>query len=201
MNQLLTLLRKDYKFKLVSHSPRRRKILKEVGLKFEVLNNSHRLPEVIRNYFYRFDIVRETFQKFNGLKIKEGEALIACDTIVVYNFHVFGKPKNKAQAVSFLRKLSGKKHYVLSCVAIQARHNNNMQKISAVEKTAVYFRKLSEVEIAAYADSVEPYDKAGGYGIQGKAKIFVKKICGCYDNVVGLPVYKFLLLLARLRRR
>jgi septum formation protein len=120
---------------------------------------------------------------------------------VVYNFQVFGKPKNKAQAVSFLRKLSGKKHYVLSCVAIQARKDNTIQKLAAVERTAVYFRKLSEAEIAAYAESAEPYDKAGGYGIQGKAKIFVKKICGCYDNVVGLPVYKFLLLLARLKRR
>lgn len=201
MIDLLKSLQKQYRFKLVSHSPRRRKILKELGLKFEVVKNPHRGPENIRNFFYPFDIVRETFNKFNGLRVQEGEALIACDTIVVYNFSVFGKPKNKAQAVSFLRKLSGKKHYVLSCVAIQAKHNGIVQKISAVEKTAVYFRRLSEAEIAAYAASAEPYDKAGGYGIQSKAKIFVKRICGCYDNVVGLPVYKFLRLLAKLKRR
>jgi len=194
----LTELNKTYKFQLVSRSPRRRKILQELGLKFSVKDNPGRPPEKVRDFFYQQDIVRETYQKMQGLTPRRGEVLIACDTIVVYNFRVFGKPKNRAQAISFLQKLSGKKHYVLSCVALLSNSDQGLHRRHLVEKTAVYFRKLTSTEILDYVATGEPLDKAGAYGIQGKAKIFVKKICGCYDNVVGLPVYKFLKLLARI---
>jgi len=198
MRTIIRQANAKYLFKLVSRSPRRRAILKALGLKFQLLNNPYKPPELIRDFFYRWDIVPETFKKFHGINLQEGEALIACDTIVVYNFRVFGKPRNRAQAVSFLQKLSGKKHYVLSCIAIKARSKDQIRSYYAVEKTAVSFKKLSPAEIAAYVATREPFDKAGGYGIQGRAKKFVNKVAGSYDNVVGLPVEKFLQLLTKL---
>lgn len=198
MADFISVLNHKYKFKLVSRSPRRRKILQELGLKFKVINNPKQPPEKIRNFFYIQDIKLATKQKLLGLKPGLNEVLIACDTIVVYNFCAFGKPKSRAQAVSFLRKFSGKKHYVLSCLAIMANKNNVLHYYQVLEKTAVYFRKITDAEISAYVKTREPYDKAGAYAVQGKAKIFVRKICGCYDNVVGLPIAKFLQLLKRL---
>ncbi len=119
---------------------------------------------------------------------------------MVYNNRVFGKPKNKGQAAAFLAKLSGKKHTVVSCVAVKVKLGNFIQTFHRQAKTTVRFRKLSPFEIAEYVATPEPYDKAGAYGIQEKGKIFVQSVCGCYYNVMGLPLQELLELLNRANR-
>ncbi len=197
---LIKDLNRHFKFVLVSGSPRRRSILEELGLKFSVRPNLH-LKENIRDFFYAKDIVRTAYQKLNSAKTsaKQPEIRIACDTIVVYNYRVFGKPKNKAQAAAFLRKLSGRKHTVVSCIALKLSAGPKCKLYHRLEKTKVYFRKLTAAEIQDYVNTAEPYDKAGGYGIQGLGKYLVRKINGCYYNVVGLPVAALLNLLNKIK--
>jgi septum formation protein len=192
-------INQKYKIYLVSKTPRRKEILADIGLKFKVRKNLNQpAVERIRSYLYLYDIVRATFDKLKGLNPGKKELLIACDTIVVYNGRVLGKPKNRAQARSFLKKLSGKKHKVISCLALVVNENGKVKRHWIIEKTTVYFSKIALPDLEKYIKTKEPYDKAGGYGIQDTAKIFIKKINGCYFNVVGLPIHKFLKLLKKI---
>ncbi len=113
-----------------------------------------------------------------------GDCVIGCDTVVDVDGTVLGKPHSTAEAVAMLRLLSGRSHLVHTGVCVA----KNGQRHCRVETTAVRFAPLSEEEIAAYTATPEPYDKAGGYGIQGTAARFVQGIDGCYFNVMGLPV-------------
>lgn len=178
---------------LVSGSPRRRELLKNLGFKFTV--KKPQVAENIRDKSYLRDIVKVTLDKINSVPCRAGQILIACDTIVVCQNKVLGKPRNPAQAARFLRLLSGRRHTVLSCVAVktikQIRH-----KITA---TDVYFRRLTNAEIANYTATKVPYDKAGAYGIQSSAGLFVRKIAGCYYNVIGLPVSNLLDMLKKVK--
>ena len=112
------------------------------------------------------------------------ELVIGCDTVVVTDNKILGKPKNRSDCFDMLRMLSGRRHYVYTGVCI---HYNNAV-MSFTEKTEVEFYELSDKKIERYMDTGEPFDKAGGYGIQGKGALLVKGICGDYFNVVGLPV-------------
>ena len=102
---------------------------------------------------------------------------------------ILGKPYNRADAERMLRELSGKRHRVISGIALVDVSNRKVYSHSEI--TYVYFRKLSDKDIETYLDTDEPYDKAGAYGIQGHASLFVEKIEGCYFNVVGFPVVAF----------
>jgi len=125
--------------------------------------------------------------------------VLSADTVVVNNAQkTLGKPVDRDDAKSMLLELSGCKHTVFTGVALTCREQKFCQSVTI--GTDVYFRDLSTDEIDWYLNSNEPYDKAGAYGIQGKAMIFVDKIVGCFYNVVGLPVrgtidlfYKFAL--------
>ncbi len=120
--------------------------------------------------------------------VKKPAAIIGCDTVVYFNDKVLGKPKDSAEAFQMLSDLSGNIHEVYTGVAVI---NTETQEISTEYCcTQVKFSKLSEEEINNYIETGEPFDKAGAYGIQGAASIFVKEIKGCYYNVVGLPVNK-----------
>lgn len=115
---------------------------------------------------------------------REGERTLGADTVVAADGGIFGKPADAHDAKRMLKLLSGRSHSVFTGVAIFA--GGGME--SAVEETRVFFRSLTEAEIEEYVASGEPADKAGAYGIQGAASKFVKRIEGCYFNVVGLPV-------------
>ena len=115
--------------------------------------------------------------------------VVGADTIVVLNGRVMGKPKNKDDAINMLKTLSGNTHQVITAVSIQCAHsriNHNFH-----ENTEVTFRQVPLEYIYTYTNSPSPYDKAGSYGIQDWSAIFVEKINGCYDNVVGFPLSKF----------
>ena len=174
---------------LASKSPRRRKLLKQLGLNFkafsvdlheEVLDGEHPIQTVKRLALHKMDEAVK--------KVKSG-IVITADTIVVLNKEIIGKPKNKKEAEKILKKLSGKTHAVYTGFAI---YNFQKDKVFVeYEKTMVTFRKLTTKEIKDYISSGSPMDKAGAYGIQDDfGAVFVSKINGCYYNVVGLPLSK-----------
>ena len=125
--------------------------------------------------------------------VKKPAAIIGCDTIVYFNGKVLGKPKDSVEAFQMLSDLSGNMHEVYTGVAVI---NTETQEISTEYVcTEVKFSKLSEEEINSYIETGEPFDKAGAYGIQGAASLFVEQVKGCYYNVVGLPVNKLYFML------
>lgn len=113
--------------------------------------------------------------------------MIGVDTIVLNGKKVLGKPKTKEDAIKMLKSYSGKSHCVLSGIAIIDTKTKRL--IKDYEKTKVYFAKMTDREINSYIETGEAYDKAGAYGIQDLSSIFIKKIDGCYFNVVGFPIH------------
>ena len=174
---------------LASKSPRRRKLLKQLGLKFKSF--SVEMDEIIRPYEKPSGtVLRLSREKLNLAreKIKNG-IIITADTIVVLNKKVLGKPVNKKDAFRILKMLSDKTHIVYTGYSIF--NSINKKTISEYEKTKVTFRKLTDLEILEYIEEGSPMDKAGAYGIQDDfGAVFIKKIDGCYYNVVGLPLAK-----------
>jgi septum formation protein len=175
---------------LASRSPRRRAILKLLGLGFTVRN-----PQVAEETFglrsgsIAGGIRHLAEAKAVSVALRNPDALVlGADTVVVHNRRVLGKPRDAQDAARMLRALSDDAHTVCSAVALAARRRNFFR--SAVEKTRVVFRKIDEEEIEWYLRTGEYRDKAGAYAIQGRALSFVKKISGCYYNVVGLPAGK-----------
>lgn len=174
---------------LASKSPRRRKLLKQIGLNFrsfsvdldeEILDGEHPIQTVKRLALHKSQLALK--------KVKKG-ILITADTIVVLNNQIIGKPKNKKDAYNILSKLSSKTHYVYTGFAVINTINN--KKVVDHEKTEVTFNKLTQKEIKDYITSGSPMDKAGAYGIQDDfGAVFIKCINGCYYNVVGLPLSK-----------
>jgi nucleoside triphosphate pyrophosphatase len=174
---------------LASRSPRRKKLLTQIGLNFKTF--AVEIDETpLKNESPIHCVKRLSAEKLNAAlkKIKSG-IIITADTIVVLDKKIINKPDNKTQAVNFLKMLSGKTHAVYT--GFQVFNSTNSKKYSGYEKTKVEFRKLDEDEILDYVDSGSPLDKAGAYGIQDDyGAVFVKKITGCYYNVVGLPLVR-----------
>jgi septum formation protein len=175
---------------LASKSPRRRKLLRQLNLKFKSF--SVEMDEIIHpNEKPSHSVIRLSKEKLNlaKLKVKKG-IVITADTIVVLNKTVLGKPADKKDAFRILKMLSGKTHFVYTGYSIFNFTNNKM--ISEYENTEVTFRDLTDEEINEYIKGGSPMDKAGAYGIQDDfGAVFIKKINGCYYNVVGLPLAKF----------
>lgn len=174
---------------LASKSPRRKKLLKQLNIKFKTID-LHFHERIIDGENPVYLVKRLSIEKLNTalLKIKRG-IIITADTIVVLDNQILGKPKNKLDAKRILKKLSGKTHIVYTGFTIYNSTNNKV--ITDYEKTFVTFRKLSDIEIEDYIASGSPMDKAGAYGIQDDfGAVFVEKINGCYYNVVGLPLAK-----------
>jgi len=190
---------------LASISPRRKEILKRLGIRFTVLTpkliedsaptfNSARLGSIISPARYAIQLAK---MKVDSVKHRITKGIIlGMDTIVVLDKKILGKPKNQKSARQMLKMLSGKTHRVIT--GIYLLHLPNGNSCAGYETTKVKFRKLTKLEINQYIKTQEPYDKAGGYGIQGKAGLFIESINGCYSNVVGFPVTKFLKLLKKL---
>lgn len=174
---------------LASKSPRRRKLLKQINLNFKSFSVDME-EKIIPGEKPSVSVKRLSKEKLEiaRQKINHG-IIITADTIVVLNRQVIGKPKDKIEAKRFLKKLSGKVHTVYTAFSIY--NSESKMLLTDYEKTAVEFRKLTAIEIDEYIKSGSPMDKAGAYGIQDDfGAVFIKKINGCYYNVVGLPLTK-----------
>jgi len=173
---------------LASASPRRRELLQGLGVPFEVMSSD--IEEKINTELSAPEIAKElAYQKAKDVSNKlDGDYIvIGADTIVEYN-RILGKPKDADEAYQMLKLLSGKIHRVITGFAVIDCRTK--KEIVDFEVTNVYFNHLSDEEINRYIETKEPMDKAGAYGIQGKASLFVSKIEGDYFNVVGLPIFK-----------
>lgn len=175
---------------LASSSPRRGGILRMLGIPFTVVR-----PGIDETG--PFDdperALRELALRKAEAAVGKGRPILAADTAVVVVGTVLGKPGSGAEAAEMLRRLSGRWHRVLTGVAVVDPPSG--WSAAGVEETRVRFRDLDEREIRDYILSGEPFDKAGAYGIQGRASAMVDRIEGCYYNVVGLPVARSLSLL------
>ncbi|MCF6271343.1 MAG: Maf family protein [Melioribacteraceae bacterium] len=174
---------------LASQSPRRKHLLKQIGIKFTSFNVD--LDEQIRENESPINVVKRlSKEKLELAEQKKNDGiLITADTIVVLNSKIIGKPKSKKDAKFILSKLSNNTHFVYTGFAIKNSITN--KTIIDYEKTSVTFRELSNKEINEYVADGSPLDKAGAYGIQDDyGAVFVSKINGCYYNVVGLPLSK-----------
>lgn len=175
------------KFVLASKSPRRKEILKGIGVDFRV--SASDAEENIDKKLEPFMYVQELAMiKAAAAKKEKAEYIIAADTIVYFNGKIMGKPHTEEEAFRMLEALSGNTHSVYTGICVCDPKSG----VSATdyEKTDVTFNKLTHDEIKKYIESGEPFDKAGGYGIQGKGALLVEKISGDYFNVVGLPAAK-----------
>jgi septum formation protein len=180
---------------LASASPRRKELLIQIGLQFEVkvAPVDETIPEGMP--------IREAVSELAYRKAKkvadlsEDGIIIGADTVVVCGEQILGKPVDFSEAVRTLQKLSGSEHRVITgfCVIDAATGKT----VKASETTRVFFRRLSDDEINAYVKSGEPMDKAGAYGIQGLGAVLVEKIEGCYFNVVGLPLTRLAVVLKK----
>lgn len=168
---------------LASASPRRKELLKLITSEFDIMPSDaeETLPEGIESENAAQYLAKVKARSIGNI---ENKAVIGCDTVVVIDRNILGKPKNREQCRSMLNALSGRTHFVYTGVCIIY----NSIEYSFTEKTEVIFHNLSEREIEEYIETGEPFDKAGGYGIQGKGALLVKEIRGDYFNVVGLPV-------------
>jgi len=174
---------------LASKSPRRRKLLKQLGINFKAfsvnsiedfLDGEHPIDCVKRLAREKMEIAK------NRVK---NSIIITADTIVVLKGKVIGKPTSKTDAVKILTQLSGNVHTVYTGLCVLNQKTNKL--LFDFEKTEVEFRALNKDEIIDYVDGGSPMDKAGAYGIQDDfGAVFVKRINGCYYNVVGLPLTK-----------
>ena len=171
---------------LASASPRRANLLKQIGLEFQICPS--RVDESAIIDTSPDTAVQElalTKAKAVAANLKNG-LVIGADTVVVINQQVIGKPEHAEHAIEILTQLSGMCHEVMTGVALIDLERK--REIVWREKTVVQFRKLRQHEILTYASSGEALDKAGAYGVQGRAAAFVERIEGCYFNVVGLPL-------------
>lgn len=185
------------KYILASSSPRRKELLKQIGIDYTVVVCD--TDESYDKGMQPSDVVRELSSRkakavYHSIKndLKEYTVIIAADTVVAHNDSILGKPKNFNDAVSMLKSLSGDKHAVYTGVTV-LYCKENVKVSTFCEKTDVFFRKLTDDEIISYVNSGEPMDKAGSYGIQGKGAILIDKIDGDYFNIVGLPLTRLYL--------
>jgi septum formation protein len=175
---------------LASQSPRRKILLKQIGLKFRVIP-SHVSEVFSPNQSPGDNAKRIAIDKASEVtaRLKKG-IVIGADTIVVLDHHVLGKPTSKDDAKRMLKLLSGREHSVYTGFALIDVESK--KHVEGVEETKVRFRKLDEKEIVSYIDSGSPMDKAGSYGIQDDfGAVFVEKVNGCFYNVVGFPLARF----------
>lgn len=183
---------------LASASPRRRELLQQIGLKFQVipsLAEEHILAgETPEEHVIRLSLDKAT--EVANRKNVSGRWFIGSDTIVLCDNQILGKPQDEAHAATMLTQLSGREHQVLSGYAVLDRQTGE-QRTEAVS-TKVWFRQLTEAEITGYIATGEPADKAGAYAIQGLGISFVARIEGSYTNVVGLPLCKLTLAMKEL---
>lgn len=177
------------KYILASKSPRRRELLKNIGMDFEVMTSDFDESTVPRDLEPRLYVQELALCKAMSLvkQCDKDSLIIGADTVVCADGEILGKPCGRREATAMLSSLSGKAHKVYTGVALVSAAN--AESMTACEETTVYFDEIPLEEIEYYVDTYAPFDKAGAYGIQEYAGVFVKKIEGDYFNIVGLPVH------------
>jgi len=186
-------MKKDFVY-LASASPRRSELLRQIGVRFTV--RAAAIPEECLpgetpdNY-----VVRLAAAKAEAVwaAVPGAAPVLGADTAVVLDGEILGKPESGAEALRMLERLSGRSHRVLTAVAV--RHDGGTETRLSVSE--VRFRATTAAERLAYCATGEPFDKAGGYGIQGHAAVFIEELDGSYSGVAGLPLYETAALLAR----
>lgn len=177
-------------FILASASPRREELLRSMGMKFRIL------PAHIDETWQNGETPAAHVRRLSGAKAaviarRHPRAMVlGADTIVVIDGLILGKPRNKKEAREMLQRLSGRTHTVFTGFTLSSAGNNIAR--TKVVRSAVTFKKIGPEEINWYVHSREPYDKAGGYAVQGMGASFIKIIRGSYTNVIGLPLCEVL---------
>ena len=173
-------------FILASVSPRRQELLSSAGLQFKIIP-AHVNEEYLQGESPREHVRRLAQDKATAIARKNPDAwVLGADTIVVIDGLILGKPKNKKQALEMLTRLSGREHKVFTGFTL-AHAGTNVYKTKVIQ-SAVRFKQISPEEMDWYVNCDEPYDKAGGYAVQGRGACFIKSIRGSYTNVIGLPL-------------
>jgi len=174
---------------LASASPRRRELLDQLGVAYELLHvplDETRLPgELPEAYVNRLALAKAHAGWHEVAGKRRLQPVLGADTAVVCDGEVYGKPADAAQAEAMLGHLSGRSHRVLSAVALVG-----WRAASALNVSTVYFRRLTSAEIRAYIATGEPFGKAGGYAVQGQAAMFIERLEGSYSGVMGLPLFE-----------
>jgi len=171
---------------LASNSPRRKQLLHDMALDFEirVKQVNENFPENMQKEKVALYLCEKKASAFSQEEIAEDEIIITADTIVCLGDQILNKPGDRDHAIEMLKTLSGKKHEVITGVCLRSREKVKSFFVS----TNVYFKNLTQIEIEYYVDHLKPFDKAGAYGIQEWiGYIGIEKIEGSYFNVVGLP--------------
>lgn len=189
----------ERKIYLASKSPRRRELLRQIGIEFEILqlrDHAARGPDVSetvhpdefpQDYVARVSAEKASFAWHMMHKRRMlPRPVLAADTTVVIDGSILGKPAGTAEAIEMMRQLSGRTHQVMTAIALY--HDEQSWQLTQISD--VTFADLSEQTIASYCATHEPYDKAGGYGIQGLAAVFIRHIAGSYSGIMGLPLFE-----------
>ncbi len=184
---------------LASRSPRRRELLKQIGISFEILllredlrrgvdvDETPLANEAPRDYVQRIaraKAANATLQ--TGRRMLPSYPVLTADTTVALDGRIFGKPADADEAADMLQALSGRQHQVLTAVAVAGGDDVR----TALSESTVEFRELTEDEIRRYIATREPLDKAGAYAIQGRGALFVRNLNGSYSGVMGLPLFE-----------
>jgi len=174
---------------LASSSPRRRQLLKTLGIDFTAAESEFKEIEYDRGAPGQH-VQDNALGKARAVSMRYKNALvIGADTVVAYRQRILEKPKNTDEAIACIKLLQGKTHAVYTGLAIINTKENVTR--SDYVKTLVTMRALNDMEIRSYLSRINPLDKAGAYAIQGAGSIIVERISGCYYNVVGFPIAKF----------
>ena len=174
---------------LASNSKRRQEILKDAGFNFKIITSD--IEEISDKKIITEKILDIAEKKLKQIaKDNKNEFILAADTVVELNGMIFGKPKNREEAFSFLKVLSGNTHKVITAYVLKNVSKNIL--IKEVVTSEVKFLELDDEIINWYLDTGEPFDKAGAYGIQGKGRALVEKINGDYFSIMGFPISNFL---------
>jgi septum formation protein len=189
----------DQKIYLASKSPRRRELLRQIGVDFELIllrDAAPRGPDVTEAilpgespdaYVARVTLEKAAFAThIIQARRLPPHPVLAADTTVVIDGLIMGKPADNAEAVAMLQSLSGRSHHVLTSIVVQ--HQHTIRQITHASE--VFFTALTQEAIEAYCATTEPYDKAGGYGVQGAASIFIERIVGSQSGIMGLPLFE-----------
>lgn len=173
-------------FILASQSPRRKEILEMLGIDFTIIPAENE-AEIPSNMPIKYGVTQVAYLKaIEVFRNHPDSTVLGADTVVVIDNEILGKPKDREEAFSMLKKLSGKSHQVITGVALIKKGKT----VTFTEKATVTFASLTDEEINNYIETGECFDKAGSYAVQGKSAKFIKKIDGDYYAVVGLPCQK-----------
>ncbi|MBP7835908.1 MAG: septum formation protein Maf [Candidatus Omnitrophica bacterium] len=184
---------------LASNSKARKKLLKSLGLRFKVLPSKVKEGRSVKGISYAQLVKLNAFRKAEDVaaKVREG-IIIAADTVMVQDGRIFGKPKDLQRARQMLKIMSNKPQAVYTGIAVIRKEKGRSRILTGCEKTTVFMDKLSDKEISGYFKKVSPLDKAGSFDIQGRGALFIRRINGCFYNVVGLPLRKLYLIFKKL---